>query len=128
MGERNEGEIGLLDFAKIALPSDRITLGSMRRRAPQCAGEECVRSLGVSGAADAHCTEVVLCERAYARATGEYGSARSVSREELMEGLDEVYQEYGISRGMHETAELVRRLEAEAARQGQDVRRGRGTS
>ena len=117
-----------VDHTLIDFPSDRITLGQMRKREPNLFERA---SLEVESPAQAeghslYSIELRLAERAFAAAAGHPLEEGSFDREWYLEVLDDAYQRYGLSSGTHETRELVRAFEAKAAEQAKQHRnRGR---
>lgn len=110
-----------LDHRLMELPSDRITLGQMRIKEPELFTRESLRAHGLSEAEalSLYSIELRLAERAFASAAGVPDPYPKTSRSWQAEILNEAYVRYGVSRGIHETEELMRSMEAGAAAQGE---------
>lgn len=113
------------DPAAIALPSDAITLGQMRRHDPEAfstfsrlmdARADEIDAIGT------HCMDLVLAESAFARAAGISDPHHQHWQKEYRSLLNDAYKEYGLSTGMQQTRQLVRDFEAQAIRQAEKVR------
>lgn len=103
--------------SRVQFPTDRITLGVMRRVEPERFEEKALASnvLRGSQAIAMLMWECVLADKAYAAAAHVSDPHSEVSRDYVVSVLNEAYVQYGISRGSAETMELVRRFEAMAA-------------
>ncbi len=109
------------DLSSIEFPTDRITLGQMRRLEPglMTSGREMANQHLIN--ADAICTMAIeqrLAKQAWAQAIGMPGVDRLDEREDDLAHLNEIYTMYGLSSGENQTQEMVRRFETEAARLG----------
>jgi hypothetical protein len=107
------GEEAKLDLLALALPSDRITLGQIRRREPEHFEEYLPNTddqLSDLNIASTVATEVLLAKCAYRAGCG--GKPMPL-RERLrhIKGLNADYILYGLSTGMAKTMELVRDFE-----------------
>jgi hypothetical protein len=111
-----------LDVSALDLPSDRITIGQIRRSQPDCfdtygkSGEHSVSTLNIAATI---ATELILARNAYAKALGRSPDEpmdEKERRDEIL-GLNEDYCEFGISTGPKHTFELIRKLESDAANQ-----------
>lgn len=108
-----------LDVSLLTFPSDKVTVGQIRRVQPSLfspakAGGDNVYALAVLSA------ELLLAEKAYAEAAGLPEPWPAWPRKGLIESLQEDYQRYGLSSGVKQTLELVRRFEQDAANQAHD--------
>jgi len=115
----------VVDHERIECPSDRITLGQMRKAEPHLFEAEFLRG-GSAAQAEAHALysiELRLAQDAFDSALGLPKGKSGFDREWWVEVLDEAYQLYGVSCGTYETRELVRAIEFAAASQA--GRRGR---
>lgn len=118
------------DLSTITFPLDALTWGQIRRRA-ECdppVGPLTEQDLERHNAADSlevvsgHVFELKLAQSAFNEA---YGSGEVLSRDEreVCEWtVHTSYLLYGITRGEHESLEMIRRFMDEARRQGEAVR------
>ena len=119
-----------IDFSKLSLPSDTVTVRDIRRHdAAVFEGEH----HGMGGRLDDLSTlhalgiEMDLAELAFARQAGFTGLAYGeLTRDDLVNDLLKVYDRLGIGDGERSRHELIRRFEADAAAQVQSIR-GRET-
>lgn len=120
----------LPDISSIEFPTDRITVGQMRRDQPELldADRPFVRAhLESPDALYATRMEHVLARKAWAAAIGLPDPAPERERLEEIGQINKVYTRFGISTGRQQTLELVRRFEAEAAQLAKlSVGHGRG--
>jgi len=109
-----------LDPAAISLPTDRVTLGDIRRCQPKLFTPESLLERARFDRAEILATlhiELTLAEQSFARALGRADPYPEDSRQELLQMLNRDYRRYGLSTGLQQTRELVREFEAVAARQ-----------
>jgi hypothetical protein len=117
------------DISQVAFPTDRLTLGDIRKRQPHL-------FTGLFGASEPRyhlsdlqifatlSVERVLAKRAFAAAAGlpdphPLGSSSAMfTRQEGVWMLNDDYKRYGLTAGLHQTREMVRRFEAAAAALG----------
>lgn len=115
---RSQSGQAVCDLEAIDFPTDRITLKHIRQLNPglfaDLMGEVDFDSID---AFTAHKYERVLAENAFAQALGLEPPHKDFERFEPLESLDSDYQRYGLSTGIHQTRELIRSFESEAARQ-----------
>lgn len=115
----------VVDHESIDFPSDRITLGQMRRLEPRLFDAEHLRNDSAAQAEghSVYSIELRLAQDALDSALGLPASGSGFSREWWVEVLDEAYQRYGVSSGTHQARKLVRAIESAGASQAE--RRGR---
>jgi hypothetical protein len=114
-----------LDLTALAFPSDQITIKSLRAVEPELfGGEDDVEWPKWSNITlfATVAVERALCRKAFAAAAGLPDPSPSDDRRELILMLHDDYQEYGITRGLQHTYQLVRAFETAAAEQA----KGRG--
>jgi hypothetical protein len=109
-----------LDLSRISFPTDRITLGQLRREEPAVFTSSHLLEghLTDIGALSTLHVEITLAEKAFAKAAGRPDPHRDDNRRELIRLLDHDYRAYGMSAGLRSTQELVRAFESLAAKQG----------
>jgi hypothetical protein len=117
-----------LDLAAIDLPSDRITMGTIRRVHPNLFADYKNSLKAPSSNLNVPAIiaeEIDLARIAYARALGVQTRERSsaAERHESILNLDVDYRTYGISTGIRHTLEMVRDLERQAAQQAKQTGR-----
>lgn len=108
------------DVSSIAFPSDAITLGQMRKQEPGLFTDNALQSTKLldCDAVATHWWERVLAENAIARAAGRSLPHPDVDRTHVVNDLlHEAYEMYGLSKGIHETGQMVQRFEQDAVRQ-----------
>jgi hypothetical protein len=115
-----------LDLSKIDLPSDRITMGMVRRAEPygfepylthtDDAPDDIIATVA---------TEILLAKAAYAKARGIKPEEPVLpgERHEFILNLNEDYRLYGISTGLKQTTEMIRAMERAAAAQAKQSMR-----
>ncbi len=120
-----------IDFTTIEFPSDKITVKMIRQVWPDAVDVERVQSTSraphrrfVRHSLDAVLGEGVidperqLAERAFKVALGQAVKDQIFQgRDDLIDSLASAYLDYGLARGEHEAAALVRRIEAQAEAQ-----------
>ncbi|MDE2508636.1 MAG: hypothetical protein KGM43_15605 [Planctomycetota bacterium] len=120
-----------IDFTRIEFPSDKITVKMIRQAWPDTVDVEREQSWSraphrryVRHSLDAVLGEGVidpermLAERAFKVALGQpVKDDLFQSRDELIDSLGSAYLDFGLARGEHEVAALVRRFEAQAEAQ-----------
>lgn len=107
------------DLSSITFPSERITLGQMRKVEPEWFStdrEMLDNNLVVVHGINALRVEQILARKAWAEAIGLPDPDTFHSRATEVEYLTDIYKDYGISTGPQQTEELVRRFETEAAK------------
>jgi hypothetical protein len=108
-----------LDVSNITLPSDQVTVGQIRRIQPELFSPamggpiDDVYILAVLSA------ELLLAEKAYAKAAGLPDPWPDWPRKGVVDSLDEDYRRYGLSTGLKQTHELVRNFERQVAKQAE---------
>ena len=113
-----------IDLSAIALPSDHLTLGQLRRRQPTIFDRFRVPRISadlLEALATVH-LENTVARRAFAAACAQPDPHPEEDRGELLRLLNDEYCRYGISSGLQQTRELVRALEAAAVRQAKVAR------
>ncbi len=109
-----------LNLTVIDFPSDRITFGQIRRYEPDLLDEGNILKSDLS-ALDViaiHYIEQNWARKVFAKAAGLPDPEPGMARQDTVDELNRAYKEYGISSGLNETRELVRRFESAAAAQG----------
>jgi hypothetical protein len=114
-----------LNTLDIPCPTDRITWGQMRKvnkeKYPGIDMRTYHKFLRVQAtdidAIGLHAFEVLLAEKAFAKATGQPEEPTTLSREELVQCLIDGYGEYGLSPGPVQSRQMIREIEAAAIRQ-----------
>ncbi|MFO0831534.1 MAG: hypothetical protein U0637_06795 [Phycisphaerales bacterium] len=114
-----------LDPATMTFPTDRITLGAVRRNEPGLLDSRSTKPghLAANEAFAAHGLELLLAEKAFAAARGDPDPDANFTRTEIIALLDGTYQKFGLSAGIHTTGQLARDLETAAAVQAQQSNR-----
>jgi hypothetical protein len=108
------------DFSNISFPSDKITIGQLRKEQPDVFTE---RSLyNDAPARDLNAFNTILCElglakKAWAKALGKPEPEPNEDRLEEIDMLNDDYVRYGLSTGIAKTRELVRTFEKAVAEQ-----------
>jgi len=117
------------ELEKIDFPTDRITVGELRRRQPRIFNFLTHHSEHIDNVllAGTMAVEQELAFKAFARAAGLPNPDLDpfTSASELMRMLDRDYRRHGISMGNQQTKQMVRTFEKAAAAQG---RASRGAS
>ncbi len=111
-----------LNLATLGFPSDRVTVGQLRRRQPTIFDQSSAFRIP-AGSLEILATvhlENVVARRAFAAECNLADPFPSEDRRELIRLLDAEYQRYGISSGIHQTRQLLRELEAAARKQGRE--------
>lgn len=107
------------DLSSIEFPSERITLGQLRKVEPEFLSTDRAmidNHMTVVHGINALRIEQILARQAWAAAIGLPDPIPFRKRATEIEYLTDVYKDYGISTGPQQTEELVRRFETEAAR------------
>jgi len=117
-----------LDVTKLDLPSDKITVGTLRKRDPRVFAD--YHTMMDTSIADISigaviATELVLARNAFLQASGIVSEdvIDPVQRREEIMNLNVDYCEHGISSGIRQTNELVRQLEHQATQQARGTGR-----
>jgi hypothetical protein len=106
------------DPSKLEFPSDKITMGKLREFYPYIFHDRVnmdkhdISDLGVTGII---AMELNLSENAFRVALGEKGMSRQNRHLDIM-ALHDDYVTYGVTSGPKQTMQMVRRLEADAAK------------
>ncbi len=120
---------GQFDLSKIEFPTDRLTVGELRKRQPRLFDLLIHRSHNLNSVlvTATMAVEQELAFKAFARAAGlpDPDPNLVTSPSELMRMLDQDYRRQGISMGYQQTKQMVREFEKAAAAQG---RASRGAS
>jgi len=125
-GEGVEPEQGF-DSRQITFPLDNVTWGDIRR-AKINADEELRQAITLqelpSGEAvvSAHTFELELAISAYHEGLGRGPVMSKAQRRQTIELIEDVYLQYGLSTGRHQTEELVRSFTDAARAQGEAIR------
>jgi hypothetical protein len=111
-----------LNVVALDLPSDRITMGQVRRSQPNLFDtyhESSEHEISMLNIAATIATELILARNAYAKAKGlpPFQPMDHKERRREIDGLDADYGQFGISTGPKQTFELIRKLERDAANQ-----------
>ena len=131
-----------IDFTRIEFPSDRLTVKVLRQKFPEVFdrpprdGSRLWRRPTQQENNDLETlvggilnTERELAARAFYAATGKELPSHDRGagyRDEAAECLGNDYMRYGLARGRHEAAEMIRHIEAQATSQAQ-LHLGRGS-
>ncbi|HEV3304494.1 MAG TPA: hypothetical protein VG055_32890 [Planctomycetaceae bacterium] len=110
------------NLATLGFPSDRVTLGQLRRRQPTIFDQNSkfrIPAGSLEILATVH-LENVVARRAFAAECNLADLFPNEDRRELIHLLDAEYRRYGISSGIHQTRQLLRELEAAARKQGRE--------
>lgn len=107
------------DFSTVEFPSDRLTLGQIRRQEPEIMTSH--RQMGDRhpadiDALDACRMEHILAKKVWAKVVGMPDPHPRHIRREEVDNLSHIYKRYGISKGKLETNEIIRRFEADVER------------
>ncbi len=113
-----------LKFGQLVLPSDKITWGDIRRGRDESMekildGETGGSIIWESCLDRLISTELKFAANAFAKRVGlpqRFGTV-IIGRDKMLEGMDELYQYFGISSGLNESRELLRRIEQSAEAQ-----------
>lgn len=125
-GEGVEPEPGF-DARHIAFPLDRVTWGEIRCAAINADGE-LRRAITLqelpSGeeVVSAHTFELELAVSAFHEGLGQGPVMSKAQRRQTIELIEDVYMQYGLSTGRHQTEELVRAFTDAARAQGAAMR------
>ncbi len=131
-----------IDFTQIEFPSDKLTVGMLRKAYPQGFDVDMPRDVGAynelrddydrrslddilgTGLID---VERLVAERAFKVALGQSvkGDSRLSNKDELVDCLTHVYKHDGLARGEHEALAMIRRIEVQAEAQARQYE-GRG--
>jgi hypothetical protein len=109
-------------LATLAFPSDRVTLGQLRRRQPTIfdqASKFRIPAGSLEILATIH-LENIVARRAFAAECNLADPSPTEDRRELIRLLDADYRRYGISSGIQQTRQLLRELESAARKQGRE--------
>jgi hypothetical protein len=109
---------GTLDWSKIEFPSDRLTVGTIRRRHPEVftrpdhgIAESLIRLL----AFDILSNEMDLAALAFAQSGGSAPPDLLVSRQEIVQTLLADYEAVGLGAGPASRQALIEKIESDAA-------------
>jgi hypothetical protein len=114
-----------LDLYAIEFPSDKVTLGRVRQVENACNGGHAfssakeldnVRATEIHAIVPLH-HEMLLAEKAYAKALGLPDPDHLMSRGQLVRDLREQWKEDDISSGPQQSTQLIRNIEQAAIRQ-----------
>lgn len=111
-----------VDFAALPLPTDRLSLGQLRRRQPTIFdrfSEWRIPADLLEILATVH-LEHVLARRAFAASCGSPDPHPETDRRELIRLLNDDYRRYGISFGLEHTRQFVRDIETAAEGQARE--------
>lgn len=113
----------VLDASTIDLPSDRVTVGQIRRRQPYLFTSEGYRQslldIDVIAIAD---VEVALAAKVFAATLKLPDPRPHDDPRDLVDILNTSYREWGLSSGMQQTKQLVREFQEAAVRQAKALR------
>lgn len=114
-----------LDISKIPLPSDAITFKQIRESHPEIFDSNKSYFKAHSSDLDIVCVfdlEQACAKKAFADACGFDDPDPLKPREAIVEMLDTAYREYGLSSGLKQSRELIRRFEKLAFEAGRSVK------
>jgi hypothetical protein len=109
-----------LNLATLGFPSDRVTVGQLRRRQPTIFDRSSAFHISaelLEILATVH-LENVVARRAFAAECNLADPFPNENRCELIRLLDADYRRYGISSGIQQTRQFLRELESVARKQG----------
>jgi hypothetical protein len=114
-----------LDLSKIDLPSDQITMGTVRRVEPTAFEPYISHEPDDLGIIDTVATEILLAKDAYTKARGIKSEIPmdAGERRQYILNLNDEYRAYGISTGVKQTNELIRNMERAAVAQAKQSNR-----
>jgi hypothetical protein len=119
-----EKRIPALNLSAIEFPSDRITVGQLRKEQPE-AFDEIGKYTNITfrtvNVAATIATERKLVEKAFAAALGLPDPSPNYSRRYEIDMLNDDYCRYGLSTGKQATTQLVRELEKAAKLQAKQL-------
>ena len=104
-------------------PTEAITLGKIRQVEPEVFADRSfarVRADGIEAFA-LHHFEVLLAEKAFAKAASLPDPEPTVSRGEIFSLVSDAYPRYGICAGRQAARQLARSIEAAASKQARDA-------
>lgn len=121
-----DAPLDYVDYTSISFPSDRVTMADVRRAHPERfdvedgdaferTGDDPTFTLGL-----VVYLERLLARAAYESSLGKPGNVigqRGMDRADCVEELTKFYATYGVANGSHQTEELVRDIESQAAAQ-----------
>lgn len=110
------------DPLQIEFPSDKITLGSIRKREVKQYADGQLLAHAETSNIDAfvlHQLEVFFAAKAFAKAAGQPEPFPEWSSHDLRASIVEGHAEYSLSAGRRASLELLRRIETDAAAQAQ---------
>jgi len=113
-----------IDFEEITFPSDGISFREIRKVEAGLLGghDPGGRLLAELEVVPAHLLERILASKAFAAALGQADPFPDDDRLVLILTLNDTYCRYGISSGLQQSRQLVRRLEADAMAQAKASR------
>ena len=109
-----------IDLSKLSFPTDSLTLAQIRRfEGTRAASARTFldEGLGTLNIASILNSEIVLAEKAYAKALREPDPRPFHIRSEMIDLINDDYKQLGISSGHHQTRQLIRDLEQAASDQ-----------
>lgn len=117
------GNFPAVDFESLSYPSDRLTIGDIRRTEPQLFAHDDPNVLDKawqdSEIAVMLWAERGLAHKAFAKAAGrpDPHSGLGTDRSDLMQALADTYRRYGLASGPKLTVQMARDVEKQAAAQ-----------
>ena len=111
-----------LDHLAVNYPTSQVTFGRMRQLEPGKFTTVLPSDMNLD-IFPTHSLEQRVAEKAFAKAQGAPDPHPRWERRDLVSELNRAYKEYGLSAGIEQSKQMVRRFEAEAARQAARVGR-----
>lgn len=118
-----EKRVPVLDITKIILPTDRVTLGQMRRREPRLFDSSNTSMYRAENAFAivAFQLEQSLAEKAFAKELKIPEGDSYFDRRRLISLVDDAYRKLGLSTGKHESQEMIKSFEDAARQQAREL-------
>jgi hypothetical protein len=116
-------------FLKFDLPSDKLTLGQVRRDQPRLlmSTKGIEWGWGALSISTLIGMELEFAERTWAKAVGEPVKPERESWDKFVDGFNEFYVDLGLSSGPKQTEEILRRFETQVTQVAkQAIGEGRG--
>lgn len=107
-----------IDFSRLSFPSDKLTVGTIRAKAPRFFQPRVVRFTDVEEGL--LLTERIVAEKAYAAALKQPDPHPDWRQDDLTLALMDVYKQFGLTTGIKHTRELKKGIEAAAKAQAQE--------